>query len=151
MQTSTDTSTAADGTIRHIIDWTPNPDVPVRGAMVIAHGMAEYGARYARLAEQLTAIGIVVSAADHRGHGRTAEEGPERGIFSETGGWSIIIDDLRDMIQRMRDKVPDVPLLLLGHSMGGLISQQLLTQSFHFSSSFLHRLHRRPFTILRLF
>ena len=43
MQTSTDTSTAADGTIRHIIDWTPNPDVPVRGAMVIAHGMAEYG------------------------------------------------------------------------------------------------------------
>ena len=126
MQTSTETSTASDGTVRHLIHWTPAPEVPVRGAMVIAHGMAEHAARYTRLAEQLTAVGIVVAAADHRGHGRTAEAAPERGIFAETDGWRKTADDLRDMVQRMRTAVPDVPLMLMGHSMGSLFCQQLL-------------------------
>ena len=70
MQTHTSTSEAADGTSRHVIDWTPDPDTPVRAVLHIAHGMAEHAARYDRLAEQLTAAGIAVSAADHRGHGR---------------------------------------------------------------------------------
>ncbi len=126
MQTTTETSTASDGTARHLTDWTPDPGVHVRGAILIAHGMAEYGARYARLAETLTAAGLVVSAADHRGHGRTAEEGPERGIFAESDGWSVTADDLRDMVLRLREKVPDVPLILMGHSMGSLFCQQLL-------------------------
>ena len=126
MQTSTDTSTASDGTVRHLIDWAPDPDVRVRGAIHIAHGMAEYSARYARLAETLTVAGWVVSAADHRGHGRTSEEGHERGIFAESNRWSVTADDLRDMVQRLREKVPNVPLILMGHSMGSLFCQQLL-------------------------
>ena len=126
MQTSTDTSTAADGTIRHIIDWAPEPDVRLRGAIVIAHGMAEHAARYHRLAETLTAAGFSVSAADHRGHGRTAEDGPQRGIFAEKQGWAATTADLRDMVKRLRDKLPNVPLILMGHSMGSLFCQQLL-------------------------
>ena len=127
MQTSTSTSTAADGTQRHVIDWSPDPGTAVRGAVYIAHGMAEHAARYARLAERLTAEGFAVSAADHRGHGRTAEEGPARGIFADEGGWALATDDLRDMVRRLRAERPNVPLVLMGHSMGSLLCQQLLT------------------------
>ena len=126
MQTLTSTSEAVDGTLRHVIDWTPDPDTPIRAALHIAHGMAEHAARYARLAESLTAAGIVVSAADHRGHGRTSEEGPARGLLADNDGWKIATDDLRDMVKRARMNHPKVPLFLMGHSMGSLLGQQLL-------------------------
>jgi len=127
MQTSTTTSTAADGVVRHIIDWSPDEGTPVRAAIHISHGMAEHCARYARLAERLTAAGFAVSAADHRGHGRTSEDGPARGIFAEVNGWATAAEDLRDMVRRLREQRPNVPLFLMGHSMGSLLCQQILT------------------------
>lgn len=126
MQTSTEFSRASDGTLRHITDWAPAPGTPIRGAIQLAHGMAEYGARYHRVAAALTQSGFAVSAADHRGHGRTAEAGPDRGIFAELDGWGRTTDDLRDMILRQRARFPNVPLFLVGHSMGSLLSQQVL-------------------------
>ena len=127
MQTSTTTSLAPDGVARHIIHWTPDEGTPVRGAIHIAHGMAEHSARYARLAERLTAAGFAVSAADHRGHGRTSEDVPARGIFADNDGWKLATDDLRDMVRRLHAEHPNVPLFLMGHSMGSLLCQQLLT------------------------
>ena len=127
MKSETSTSTAADGTARHVYDWSPDDGTPVRAVVHIAHGMAEHAARYARLAERLTAAGIAISAADHRGHGQTAKELPARGIFSTENGWKIATDDLRDMLQRAAERHPEVPLFLMGHSMGSLLSQQLLT------------------------
>ena len=110
-----------------MFDWSPDHGTPVRAVVHIAHGMAEHAARYARLAERLTAAGIAVSAADHRGHGQTAKELPARGIFSTENGWALATDDLRDMLQRAAERHPGVPLFLMGHSMGSLLSQQLLT------------------------
>jgi len=127
MQTSTSTSNASDGVARHVIDWTPDDGTPTLGAIHIAHGMAEHSARYAPLAEALTQAGFAVSAADHRGHGRTTEEGPERGIFTEDGGWHVAAEDMRDMVRRLRERNPDVPVFLFGHSMGSLLAQQILT------------------------
>ncbi len=127
MQTTTSISTASDGTPRHVVDWTPDPSSPTRAAVHIAHGMAEYGGRYERLAQILVEAGIAVAAADHRGHGRTSEEGPARGIFAVQGGWTAATEDLRDMVRRLREKHPNVPLFLMGHSMGSLLVQQVLT------------------------
>ncbi|HCH66754.1 MAG TPA: alpha/beta hydrolase [Deltaproteobacteria bacterium] len=129
MQTETSFFPAADGTPRHVIDWRPDPGTPIRAALHIAHGMAEYSARYARLAEALTAAGFAVSAADHRGHGRTTEEGPERGIFAESDGWRLATDDVRDMVRRLRAQYANVPLVVMGHSMGSLLVQQILTDN----------------------
>src|SRR5215510_5772191 len=50
-----------------------------RGVVQIAHGIAEHGARYARLAEALVARGYRVVANDHRGHGRTAATAADLG------------------------------------------------------------------------
>lgn len=49
------------------------PAGTAKGAVVIAHGMAEHAARYGRFAEELAAFGYAAYAPDHRGHGRTAD------------------------------------------------------------------------------
>ncbi|MEL6344759.1 MAG: alpha/beta hydrolase [Myxococcota bacterium] len=123
MQTSTTTLPAADGCPRFLYSWLPD-DAP-RAVVHIAHGMAEHAARYGRLAEALAAAGFAVYANDHRGHGQTASEA-ERGVFADEGGWSLVIADLRDFIENARAQHPDVPVVLMGHSMGSLMTQQYL-------------------------
>jgi alpha-beta hydrolase superfamily lysophospholipase len=126
MQSATDTSLASDGLARFIYSWLPDAGTPVRGVIHISHGMAEHAARYARLAESLTAAGLAVYAHDHRGHGRTSPEAADRGFFAASGGWALCVADLADMVARARALHPDVPLVLMGHSMGSLFAQDYL-------------------------
>lgn len=93
----------------------------------IAHGMAEHGERYARLAEILTRAGLMVYANDHRGHGKTAAPS-DLGFFAAQDGWQVVLDDLRDHLIRERAAHPGVPLILMGHSMGSLMVQQSMVE-----------------------
>jgi acylglycerol lipase len=97
--------------------WVP-ADAP-RGVVVIAHGFAEHSGRYAGVAEHLTAEGCAVRAPDHRGHGRS--EGKRTSVVR----FDDYVDDLLTVIARARDEWPSVPLILLGHSMGGLVALSL--------------------------
>ena len=126
MQSSTDTSVAPDGLARFIYQWLPEADVPVRGVVHISHGMAEHGARYARLAEVLTGAGLAVYANDHRGHGRTHPDEAHRGVFADKGGWELCVADLGAMVERARARHPGLPVVLMGHSMGSLFVQDYL-------------------------
>jgi alpha-beta hydrolase superfamily lysophospholipase len=125
MQTSTFTLDAADGTAVHVVRWTPDSD-PV-GVVQVAHGMGEHGGRYARLAEALTAAGWVVYASDHRGHGRSAgrpEVGPGGlGDFGP-GGWDGLVDDLDRLNRLAAEEHPELPVVLVAHSMGSFAAQQ---------------------------
>lgn len=94
--------------------------------MHIAHGMAEHGARYERVAEALTEKGIAVYANDHRGHGRTIDGKWVQGHFADEGGWALAVQDLRDHIDRERQLHPGLPTILMGHSMGSLLTQQFM-------------------------
>lgn len=126
MQSSTEVSQSADGVDRFIYCWLP--DGEVRAAAHIAHGMAEHGARYARVAEALTAAGVAVYANDHRGHGKThPDEG--RGYFADEDGWGKCVADLGDLVARAKEKHPDVPFILIGHSMGSMLVQDYLGSS----------------------
>lgn len=125
MKTSEHTSPAADACPRHVIVWLPDDRDPV-GVVHIAHGMAEHSARYARLAQALTAAGWAVQAADHRGHGKTAARHGQKGLFAKEDGWKLALGDLGDMLRRARKHWPNGPVVLLGHSMGSLMSQQLI-------------------------
>lgn len=91
----------------------------------IAHGMGEHAARYARLAEALVEHGYVVYANDHRGHGRTAGSADRHGNLG-AAGWQGLVDDLALLTARARTEHPDIPLVLLGHSMGSFALQQYL-------------------------
>ena len=105
-----------------------SPDGPVRAAVVIAHGMAEHGARYARFAQALAEHGVATWAVDHRGHGRTARTIDRAGHVADRGGWALLVDDLRSVVRHVRMLHPQLPLVLLGHSMGSLVARELVSQ-----------------------
>lgn len=87
-----------------------------RAVLVLAHGMSEYGGRYEHLGRLLAGRGVAVHALDHRGHGRS---GGEVGTVEEFGHF---LDDLSSFLSLVRQEEPHGPLVLLGHSMGGLIA-----------------------------
>lgn len=114
---------ADDSVEIHVHRWLP--DGAPRAAFQIAHGLAEHGARYVRLAEALTAQGFAVYADDHRGHGLTASAG-DLGFFSERDGWRKCVGDLWTLNRRIAADNPGLPIILLGHSMGSFMAQDFV-------------------------
>lgn len=121
MRSDTFLLNAPDGTPLFVRRWLPDGDA--RGAVQIAHGMAEHSARYARLAEVLTADGFAVYANDHRGHGETAADPKDVGFFADKGGFDLVVDDLHLLTERIADDLPGIPIVLLGHSMGSFMAR----------------------------
>ncbi|MCA9662692.1 MAG: lysophospholipase [Myxococcales bacterium] len=121
MQSEITAIAAPDGVNVHLHIWRPDGDATPRGVAVLVHGLAEHSARYARFAESLTGAGFAVYAHDHRGHGRTSPE-EEHGFFAEVNGWQRVIDDLGRVVARARQDNPGVPVALIGHSMGTIVS-----------------------------
>jgi acylglycerol lipase len=98
----------------HHRSWLPAGQP--RGIVVIAHGFAEHGGRYTRVAERLVVEGVAVRAADHRGHGLS--EGKRTSVIR----FDDYVDDLTTTITEAKDQWPALKLILLGHSMGGLVA-----------------------------
>jgi alpha-beta hydrolase superfamily lysophospholipase len=122
MKDDTFTFEAADGQRIHVYRWLP---VGPQAAVQIAHGAAEHAGRYRRLAAVLVAAGYAVYANDHRGHGRTAAQFGRYGVAG-LGGWDAMISDVRRLTEHIRSQHPGLPVVLLGHSMGGIIVQDYL-------------------------
>jgi alpha-beta hydrolase superfamily lysophospholipase len=116
-QAEDESFSGARGLRIHVKTWLPA--VPPVGVVVIAHGFAEHGGRYAAVAERLVAAGIAVRALDHRGHGLS--EGKRTSIVR----FADYVDDLSTVIGQARERWPSLHLVLLGHSMGGLIALDL--------------------------
>jgi len=106
---------AADGVRIFYQRWLPEE---TRGAIVIAHGLGEHSGRYRNLLEALAGRGIAVAAPDHRGHGKSG------GLRGHVDEFAWYVRDLERFVDEVvRPGHPDLPLLMLGHSMGGLIAQ----------------------------
>jgi len=91
--------------------WRPQSDP--RAAVVIVHGVCEHSGRYDEAAGFLTDRGYAVDAFDLRGHGKS--EG--KTVYVES--FDDYLNDLDVFLDRVRKKLPDKPVFLLGHSMGG--------------------------------
>jgi alpha-beta hydrolase superfamily lysophospholipase len=92
------------------------PEHSARGVIVISHGLAEHGGRYAGLAARLVDRGHAVYAIDHRGHGRST------GRRANIERFDYLVSDLGIFIGRAQREHPDTPVILLGHSMGGAVA-----------------------------
>ena len=99
------------------------PDGLPKGAVQIAHGMGEHIGRYEPVAARLTSAGYVVYGNDHRGHGRSD---PDRLGDMGDDGWNKVIDDTYRLHERIGAEYPGVKRVLLGHSMGAMLTQQYL-------------------------
>lgn len=92
------------------------------GLLLISHGLAEHSGRYGRFAQAMAARGFHVYAHDHRGHGQSRAPDAQIGLFAHRGGAEKVIADLRAMREMAVNRHPGLPVILFGHSMGGLIA-----------------------------
>jgi len=92
------------------------PFDPPRCIVLLSHGYAEHVGRYEELAGVLVAHGATVLGPDHQGHGRSAGE---RVVIED---FEDVVTDLHTVADRARAAHPGVPVVLIGHSTGGLIA-----------------------------
>lgn len=102
---------------RHIYEqwWRPDVGEP-RGVVAICHGFAEHSGRYSQVAAYLNGRGYVVEALDLRGHGRSD------GVRVHVHSFNEYLNDLHRFLKNVRRRNPGLPVVLLGHSMGGGIA-----------------------------
>ena len=103
-----------DGLRIHLRTWEAGP--APRGVVAICHGFNSHGGQYAWVAAQLVAAGFIVVALDLRGRG--VSEG-ERFHIEDVAEY---VGDVREMIRLAHARYPGLPVFLLGHSAGGVIS-----------------------------
>lgn len=94
--------------------WLPH-DVPIAN-IALVHGIGEHSGRYDHVANYFHQRDYAVFAIDLRGHGQS--DGP-RGHIEQ---FQDYLDDVKTLITYIEDRSANVPLFLLGHSMGGLIA-----------------------------
>ncbi|MBX3621408.1 MAG: lysophospholipase [Rhizobacter sp.] len=112
------TLTTSDGLALRLHDW---PVADARGTVLIVHGLGEHIGRYAHVARHLNDWGWHAVGYDHRGHGRSAGA---KGCIAEPDS---LLRDLGQVVDAVRRAHPG-PLVLLGHSMGGLVAARYVAE-----------------------
>lgn len=120
MSFSAQTLTSASGAQLRLRVSAPKGDV--RGVVQIHHGLSEHSARYARFAAYLASRGFAAGAHDHRGHGETTAPDAKPGYFAPAKGWDKVVEDALSVEEALRARFPGKPLIVFGHSMGGVVA-----------------------------
>ncbi|QLQ09547.1 MAG: lysophospholipase [Nocardioidaceae bacterium] len=98
--------------------WLPeNP----RAVVMLIHGIAEHTGRYEHVAKRLVDEGYAVYGLDHHGHGRSD------GTGGNIGSMAGVVSDVAHLRRIATVATPDVPVFVLGHSLGGLIALDYVT------------------------
>ncbi|PIC87695.1 alpha/beta hydrolase [Sporosarcina sp. P20a] len=114
-----------DGTKVYGTSYTPETE-PI-GRVHIIHGLAEHSGRYKRFAQYLQSQGYVVTLHDQRGHGKTAiENGHVYGYIGESATFDQLVDDVFEVNQCYQLHYPELPVVLLGHSMGSFVARRYI-------------------------
>jgi alpha-beta hydrolase superfamily lysophospholipase len=108
-----------DGLTLHLRTWPA--DDPRRGVVVLVHGLGEHIDRYDHVARRLNGLGFAVVGYDHRGHGRSP--GQRGGMPADES----LCADLGRVLYAAREAFAG-PLVLLGHSLGGLIAGRFVAE-----------------------
>ncbi|HEX5390978.1 MAG TPA: alpha/beta hydrolase [Burkholderiaceae bacterium] len=115
--------TLRDGENLAVYDWPLFPGQRPRAVVLIVHGLGEHAWRYDHVARRLNAWGFQVRAYDQRGHG---ESGGARGVLPAD---NALLADLAEVVDDTREQCCNpwaCPMVLLGHSMGGLVAARFV-------------------------
>lgn len=117
------TFTASDGENIALQDWPLPEGLALRGVVVLVHGLGEHAGRHDRLARRLNRWGYAVRGYDQYGHGESD------GVRGGLPGDARLLHDLADVIESTSARLdPGLPLIVLGHSLGGLVASCLVAQ-----------------------
>lgn len=94
--------------------WEPDQRAP-KAAICLVHGLGEHSGRYEHVAEAFTKDGYAMFGFDLRGHGRS---GGPRGHFPSS---EALLQDIDLLFTHARERYPELPLILYGHSLGGIL------------------------------
>lgn len=118
---------SADGATQvHAYVWAP-VGVQPKGIVQLSHGMCEYVQRYDAWARRFCNEGYVFCGNDHLGHGNTAANPEDLGHIPPNGA-SFLVKDLHTLSALMRERYPELPLVLYGHSMGSFVARLYLSE-----------------------
>ncbi len=112
------TGSKAAGAKLHLQKWLPDDDP--KAIILLVHGYAEHAGRYQYFAGHCVGKGYAVFAVDHWGHGQSD------GTPGYVPDFSVFHDGVDQLVACARQDFPELPLMLVGHSMGGLISATYL-------------------------
>ena len=105
-----------DGHTLAVQDWPLPAGQTPRGVVLLVHGLGEHVGRYDHVARALGAWGFAVRGYDHWGHGES------HGLPGSLPSDTRLLDDLAEVVDATRGQhASGVPLILLGHSLGGLV------------------------------
>jgi len=111
-----------DGTVLIGSSWAP--DEAPRGTLILVHGLKDHLGRYDELAARANALGLSVRGFDLRGHGRSG------GARAWVASFEDYLGDLDVVLGDLRPQLPDLPVFLFGHSMGGaIVARYVLARS----------------------
>ena len=108
----------------YVREWLP--DGECKGFVQIAHGVAEYGARYDDFMKFLAENGYAAAANDHLGHGKSVLSEDRRLFFAEENGWDRVVDDMKTLHGILEEQFPGKKKILFGHSMGSFLTRTYL-------------------------
>ena len=109
----------------HALRW--EPDKKPKAILQIIHGMSEYIDRYDEFACYLAEHGFIVVGEDHLGHGESVQSEKHYGYFGKDGN-AWVIADIHQLRLMMVEEFPDLPYLMMGHSMGSFLLRQYITE-----------------------
>ncbi len=108
----------ADGLEISVMAVMPK-EKPYRAVVQLVHGMSEHKERYLPFMEYLALKGYVTVIHDHRGHGKSVKNSQDLG-YMYGGGAEAMLKDIGTVNRKAREIFPELPLILMGHSMGSL-------------------------------
>ncbi len=107
--------------------WYDEKKNNYKGVIQLVHGMEEHIGRYDEFASFLTSNGFIVVGHDHLGHGKTVTTDDELGFFTHKNGWFSLAEDIHILQNKIKKEYPNLPYIILGHSMGSLLTRTYLT------------------------
>ena len=105
--------------------WIYVPSVKPVGIIQIIHGFCEHSRRYLHMIVSFNDAGFIVCADDHVGHGRTAALTNKWGDWGDKGP-KTMMEDEHTLTKIVKEKFPNLPFFIFGHSMGSFIARDYI-------------------------
>ncbi|MGN1382436.1 MAG: alpha/beta fold hydrolase [Eubacterium sp.] len=110
-----------------VYGWIYVPAAEYKGVVQLIHGFGEHARRYLHMISAFVDAGYIVACDDHVGHGKTALENNSWGDWGDQG-WHTMMEDEHTLTGIVKEKYPDLPYFLFGHSMGSFIVKDYITK-----------------------